>query len=199
MLLESRVDRYRPQLLGRWREQAGPGSGVFIDWAPHLIDQVVQLFGRPDWVQADIRAARAGAVSDDEFLLLMGYPQLRVALRSGSLVAAPTPRFSLFGEAGAWIKHGLDPQEAALRAGHTPGGAGWGVDPEPGRLWLGGAAELVDGPAERGDYTRFYAGLAAAIAGEGPNPVPTAEAVGVMGLIELAAESARLGRRLSPA
>ena len=43
MHLESRIDRFRPQPRQRWREQAGPGSGVLWDLGPHLVDQALQL------------------------------------------------------------------------------------------------------------------------------------------------------------
>lgn len=35
---ESHFDRYRPQVRNRWREQGGPGSGIWYDLAPHLLD-----------------------------------------------------------------------------------------------------------------------------------------------------------------
>ncbi|MDM8621026.1 Gfo/Idh/MocA family oxidoreductase, partial [Escherichia coli] len=36
---ESHFDRFRPQVRDRWREQGGPGSGIWYDLAPHLLDQ----------------------------------------------------------------------------------------------------------------------------------------------------------------
>ncbi|KDS02114.1 putative oxidoreductase, partial [Salmonella enterica subsp. enterica serovar Heidelberg str. RI-11-014316] len=33
------------QVRDRWREQGGPGSGIWYDLAPHLLDQAIQLFG----------------------------------------------------------------------------------------------------------------------------------------------------------
>ncbi|MDM8621041.1 Gfo/Idh/MocA family oxidoreductase, partial [Escherichia coli] len=37
--VESHFDRFRPQVRDRWREQGGPGSGIWYDLAPHLLDQ----------------------------------------------------------------------------------------------------------------------------------------------------------------
>ncbi|GHK51188.1 hypothetical protein KPZU09_09240 [Klebsiella pneumoniae] len=36
---KSHFDRFRPQVRQRWREQAGPGSGIWYDLAPHLLDR----------------------------------------------------------------------------------------------------------------------------------------------------------------
>ncbi len=41
---ESHFDRFRPQVRDRWREQGGPGSGIWYDLAPHLLDQAITLF-----------------------------------------------------------------------------------------------------------------------------------------------------------
>ncbi len=56
-------------------------------------------------------------------------------LGASSLVAEPTPRFAVYGTRGSFIKYGLDPQEAWLKAGETPE-VGWGEDDNPGRLTL---------------------------------------------------------------
>ncbi|MFN3459135.1 MAG: Gfo/Idh/MocA family oxidoreductase, partial [Novosphingobium sp.] len=34
---ESHFDRFRPQVRDRWRENPGPGSGVWADLGPHLV------------------------------------------------------------------------------------------------------------------------------------------------------------------
>ncbi len=51
---ESAFDRCRPQVrTDSWKEEPKPGSGVFFDLAPHLIDQTLQLFGPPESILAD--------------------------------------------------------------------------------------------------------------------------------------------------
>lgn len=57
---ESHFDRYRPQVRDRWREQAGPGSGIWYDLAPHLLDQAVHLFGLPVSMTVDLAQLRPG-------------------------------------------------------------------------------------------------------------------------------------------
>jgi scyllo-inositol 2-dehydrogenase (NADP+) len=64
---ESHFDRFRPQLVDNWREKEVPGNGITYDLGTHLIDQAVMLFGRPEWIYAEIIKQRTGAVADDFF------------------------------------------------------------------------------------------------------------------------------------
>ncbi len=195
---ESRFDRYRPAVRARWREQTGPGSGVWYDLGPHLLDQALRLFGPPEAIWADLAAQRAGAVTDDYFHVQLRYGPLRAILHASMLAPAAGPRFVVHGTRGSYVKRGLDPQEDALRAGARPPRAGWGEDPRPGELtvWAGEAAETRALPSLPGDYPAFYAAVRDAILGHGANPVPPEEAIAVMELIELARRSADERREL---
>jgi len=55
---ESHFDRFRPAVQDRWRERAGPGSGIWFDLAPHLVDQALQLFGPPQAIEANFATLR---------------------------------------------------------------------------------------------------------------------------------------------
>ncbi|MCW0402066.1 oxidoreductase [Xanthomonas sacchari] len=192
----SHFDRHRPQVVDRWREHALPGSGLWFDLGPHLLDQALQLFGPPQSLQADLALQRPGAQTVDYVHAVLRYPRLRVVLHAGSLVAANGLRFAVHGSGGSYVKHGLDTQEAQLRAGVAPGAPGWGEDPLPGQLRLVGA----DGthavhtlPAPRGDYRDCYAAFREAIAGRAPAPVDAAQALAVMRLLEAGMRSAASG------
>ncbi len=193
--LHSHFDRHRPQVRDRWRERDEPGAGLWYDLGPHLLDQAVQLFGMPQAVQADIAIQRPAAQAPDYFHVVLRYPRLRVVLHAGSLVPHPAPRFAVHGNAGSFIKTGLDVQEGQLRAGQVPGTPGWGVEAQPGRLFHADGPEDVL-PANTGDYRDYYRGMRDAIRGHGPLPATPAEALQVMRLITLGAESARLQRSL---
>jgi predicted dehydrogenase len=192
---ESRFDRFRPLRRARWREQAVAGGGLWFDLGAHLVDQALQLMGRPRRVHGDLAMLRDGAEVDDWAQVTLDYAQpgapAKVTLSASMLVGGGLPRFALHGTAGSWIKSGLDPQESQLLAGLRPGDADWGLDPQPGQWFAGGPGERV--PAQRGSYESFYRGCARAVRGEGPNPVPAVEALDVMAILEAAVRSAREG------
>ena len=128
---ESRYDRFRNYLRpGAWREEDLPGSGILYDLGSHLIDQALVLFGLPDAVNADLRIQRKGARANDNFELILQYPDLKVTLKAGMLVREALPRFILLGEQGSFVKYGMDVQEEALKAGQKPmTNNKWGIEP----------------------------------------------------------------------
>jgi len=196
---ESHFDRYRPKVRDRWRERAGSGSSAWFDLGPHLVDQALQLFGPPEGIHVDVAMQRDNAQTEDYFHALLRYPSHRVVLQSSSLVAADNPRFTVHGKHGSFIKTGLDAQEDALKLGRRPGDASWGVDPSPGTLIIadGDFRRTSLHAGESGDYRRYYAGVRDAILGAGANPVTAGQALDVMRVLELGAQSARDRRETS--
>lgn len=192
---ESHFDRYRPTLKNAWRERPGPGAGMLYDLGPHLIDQALQLFGKPQAITADVRCEREGGAVDDAFDLRLDYPGMRVLLRSTMIACAHATRFVIHGVAGSFLKDALDPQEEPLRRGIVPGGPGWGEDPETnwGTVYLAGESGCPPKQqrvkTEPGDYREFYANVRDALRGEASLMVKPAEALDVVGAIELAMES----------
>jgi predicted dehydrogenase len=194
--VESRFDRWRPQIReGAWREGADPaeGGGLLLDLGTHLADQAVQLLGPVASVYAELDVRRPGAaVEDDVFLALAHVGGARSHLWAGVHAAHQAPRFRVLGDRAAFVSEGLDPQEAALRAGASPSDAGFGRREA-------GAATLHDGERaepvamEAGTWQAFYAGVLAAIRDGAAPPVAPAEAVAVAELLEAARHSAASG------
>ena len=187
---ESHFDRWRPAPVTTWKEAREGGS--WLDLGPHLVDQALVLFGRPLAITADLATLRAGAPAPDYFHALLRYPDKRVILHSSKLAAANSLRFAVHGTGGSWIKHGVDPQEAATVAGRVPGGNDWGYDPLDGLLTIGetDAPTTAVWPNRRGDYRLFWRALADAIRGEAPNPAPAHEALMVMEVLDAGLRSA---------
>ena len=201
--MSSRHDRYRPEVRRRWRESAGPGAGLWFDLGPHLVDQALQLFGRPRAITLERDLTRDGALADDWFHASLRYDRLHVHLHAGMLVAASAPRFAVHGTLGSFVKEGADAQEDALKAGVRPTWPpqpGWGRDPGPATLVTraddGSAVVGTPVALQAGAQMAYFAAIAAAIRNEAPNPVPPEEALAVMELIVLGMESAAQRREL---
>ena len=195
---EAHFDRFRPELRpGAWREQPLPGSGVWFDLGPHLVDQALLLFGAPETISADIRIERDGAAVDDAFDVTLRYSRMRAVLR-GSMLAMPlAPSFAVHGTKGSFIKYGLDPQEAALKAGHTPDEPGWDVEPAElhGKLTTPEGTRTI--PTVPSSFARYYENIRDAILGKSPVAVTPESALDVMRGLELALASSR-ERRVLP-
>jgi predicted dehydrogenase len=187
---ESRFDRHRPQLKNAWREQEKAGSGLLFDLGAHLIDQALQLFGRPESVTAEVEIQRPGARVDDYFRLALRYGTMEAVLGASMLAAEPGPRFLVRGDAGVFEKYGLDPQENALKAGLRPGGNDWGRDlPENyGTLTTAEGSRRVE--TLPGVYTDYYSRLAACLIDGAPVPVAAEDARRALRVIEAARLSA---------
>jgi scyllo-inositol 2-dehydrogenase (NADP+) len=191
-LFECHYDRYRPQPRQRWREQAGPGSGIWFDLGPHLIDQVLQLFGAPESICADLEIQRTGGQAIDYFHIVFRYGRNRAILHGASLVVAESPRFVVHGTMGSFTKFGMDTQEESLKRGEIPGSAGWGVDPKMGMLITkkDDGFETREVPNVPGNYLGYYEGLRDAITSGAPNPVTAEDGLEVINVIETAENSA---------
>jgi scyllo-inositol 2-dehydrogenase (NADP+) len=194
----ARWDRFRPVVADRWRERDEPGAGMLYDLGSHLIDQAVCLFGRPDWIQADVFAQRRGSETDDGFEILMAKGALRITLGVSSLTADGGWRYRVHGSRGSFLKGGLDPQEPQLRAGMQPDSLEFGFEPADqwGKLILGADGSRQTIASERGRWTEFYAGMRDSIERGEAVPVTADEASVTLEIIEAARRSSELGRRI---
>ncbi|WP_084582679.1 oxidoreductase [Sphingomonas azotifigens] len=195
LLFEAHWDRFRPELSQAWKE--AEGAGQLLDLGPHMIDQALVLFGMPEAVSGDLASQRGNSPVDDYFTLTLFYGARRVVLASSRMIAAPRPRFALHGRGGSFVKFGLDPQEAAMRAGGSVQDPAHGIENprQHGVLTLpDGSLETI--ASERGEYRRFYAGVAAALREGAPAPVAATDALAGLKLIEAARQSAAEGRRI---
>ena len=196
--LRSEFSRYRPQVRDRWRERPGPGSGLWYDLGPHLIDQALLLFGPPETVYADLRVQRRGATAVDSFQAVLGYARRRVTLASSMLASDRPVRFLVRGLSGSLLKRGDDPQEAKIRAGERPGSPGWGRDVDPVIFVSGGDGTSTEIAPPDGNWLVYYAAMRDAVRGERTPPVTPPQATTVMAVLEAGMRSSAEGRVVKP-
>jgi len=114
--------------------------------------------------------------------------------------AIPKPRIHAFGTKGAYIKYGLDPQEAAMIEGDIDSAE----EPEElyGRLHDGKEERVI--PTMPGRWRNFYENVAQVLAGKAEPAVRLSELRRAMAVFDAALRSAstdsvvRLPPRLSP-
>jgi predicted dehydrogenase len=193
---EAHFDRYRNMIQDNtWKEESGAGSTIY-NLGSHLIDQALDLFGKPEHVYADIDIMREGGQVDDAFRILLGYEGIRVCLQSSYLVREPGPRYGLHGTLGSYLKYGIDPQEDALKKGELPDGRDWGKEPES--EWGILHTENFNGKYETlpGNYTEYFRDIYEALQ-TGNQPIVTGEQANlVIRVIEAALESNESGKRI---
>lgn len=197
--VEMHFDRFRQELSAKkHKETPGPGAGVLYDLGAHLIDQALQLFGKPEKIFADIRIIRPTSLVDDYFELLLYYPKLRVRLKASYLVREALPGYILHGLNGSFIKDKTDVQEKMLQAGMIPSGNDWGTEPETEKGLL---HTEIDGKvireyisSEQGNYNDYYNALYDSIRFHKPLQVTAEEGAQVVKIIETAFESSKIER-----
>lgn len=156
--VESHFDYYRPEV-----NTAMPKSqfGAFYGLGVHTLDQMIALFGRPDYIYSDVRHLRNKNIPDDTFEVQLFYGDLKVIVKTSHLIKMDYPKFIVHGKLGSFIKYGIDLQETCLKANHFPGDEYFGLDP----VSAYGTLSYTDSNhkehteqvvSELGDYGRVY-------------------------------------------
>ena len=165
----------------KWKESNLPGSGMFYDLAPHLIDQALSLFGYPQSIDAKLETQRPHSEVVDYFNLKLGYEQGLIVELEASMLGQgkDEPKYLLKGAKGTYQKQNEDHQEDLLRQGILPSK----VDPNKGTItWLSLEQEQI--PNLRGGYSDFYSNLFQAIRSNEPLLIKTSEALDVMRIMD---------------
>lgn len=191
---EFRFDRYNPMLSPKQHKETGTkGSGVLRDLGAHIIDQALYMFGFPKAVFADIRVLRENSVVGDDFSVILYYDDKRVKLHSGFFVCEAVPAYAVHGRNGSFLKQRGDVQENMLKAGYIPDTPDWGSETSD---MEGILSYMKDGERQRkkvrtlrGNYYHLYEALYDALANGGRIPVPAADGVQTMRIIDAAEES----------
>lgn len=94
--LESHYDYYKTN---GWYDHLG----TLYNLGVHTVDQVVSLFGVPDWEHLDVRSIHHPGVGDDYYDLEFHYGNLKASVNTSMCVAIDYPRFTLHGTKGSFI------------------------------------------------------------------------------------------------
>jgi len=198
---ELHFDRYSDTLSYKvHKETPVKGTGMLYDLGSHLIDQALQLFGKPTSLFADIRIIRDISKVDDYFEVLLYYRNLRVRIVATTL-AREARGYVIHGTKGSFIKPKTNLQEEALAAGKLPVGEEWGREDEAfwGLLHTEKDGNIIREkvPTVQGNYMAYFNGIYKAIREGADVPVLPESSVEVVRIIEAAFESSNTGKVIS--
>lgn len=186
-----RYDRYR-NVIGpkAFKENPIAASGLLYDLGPHLLDQVISLFGKPLGYHKILGKNRVGTLVDDYFSIQLSYPNsLQVFVTASMLVVNPQAGFILHGVNGSFIKQRTDIQEEQLLAGMKLTDPGYGVEPAS----KDGLLTTIDAeghkteeaiPSEVGSYLPLFEAVYQAINNNKPYPVTREDVLTQLEIIE---------------
>jgi predicted dehydrogenase len=190
---ESQYNRFNQTVNEAWKAPAEPGSGLWYDTGPHVIDQTIQLFGVPDAISLSLASNRPGSAADDWCHAVLHYPDKRAVLNCSMLVPGGVPRFTVHGDEASVVKHVADMQGRQLWGGMSPDAPAYGVD-DDAPIMIATNGVRTPQPTMNGNYRMFFHALGAAISGDAPNPTSARDILGVMAVLEAGIVSAREGR-----
>jgi scyllo-inositol 2-dehydrogenase (NADP+) len=186
-----RYDRYRNVIGPKvFKETPVEASGLLYDLGPHLLDQVISLFGKPLSFHKILGKNRVGTLVDDYFSIQLSYPDsVNVFVTSSMLVVNPQAGFVLHGVNGSFIKQRTDIQEEQLLAGMKLTDPGYGIEPasKDGLLTTidvdGNKTEEII-KSEVGSYLPLFEAVYQAISNNKPYPVSRENVLTQLEIIE---------------
>ncbi len=194
-LFEAAIMGHRPPR--GWRGSKARSGGILYDWPAHFVDQALQLVDAPVVsVFCDIQRRDVWDVDIGNYakLILRFANGVRYQVDISNLCAAPKPRWFVAGTEGALIKHGIDPQEAALREGRIEA-----AEQDPAhyaRLYTVADGERREEVVEpvRTSWTSYYRNIARSLRGEVALAVTPEQMLALMRVYDAAMQSAATGK-----
>ncbi|WP_316769598.1 Gfo/Idh/MocA family oxidoreductase [Pedobacter frigiditerrae] len=173
-----RYDRYRNEISPKaFKEELVEATGLQYDLGPHLLDQTIALFGKPEKFNKILSKNRVNTKVDDYFAIQLTYPnELNVFLTASMLVADIQSAFVVNGMMGSFSKNHADVQEAQLLKGMKPTEEGYGIEnpADAGKLTLvtedgGRTTEFI--ASEKGNYPAIFEAVYQNIVNDKPYPI----------------------------
>lgn len=177
--------------------ESGPGGGLLRDLGSHVVDQALRLMGPARTVYANLgNEERPEGETNVRFLIVLGHTDGSVSKISASKVDhLESKEIRVYGDDGSYVSDFRDVQTVDIKAGKLPTDdrTTWGIETEEhwGVLRTTGGSEII--PSEQGNYTDFYDRFARAVSTGSEGPVPAAEGIEVLQVLDAVVESAKTG------
>ena len=165
----------------------------FTTGAHHLVDQALQLGLGPcrrltAWV---IPAPWEAVDTGGHGRIVLEFDGVIFQVESSRICWNDRPRWWIIGTHGGFVKHGIDPQESALRSGNIDAAS---EPPEHQavirRTQTDGSSSEFTFPTIRGHWDSYYQNIALAIEGREPLAVTAEQAREVVRVLDAAVRSA---------
>jgi len=186
-----RYDRYRTSIGAKtFKEQPFAASGLMYDLGPHLLDQAISIFGKPETFHKILGKNRKDTMVDDYFSIHLGYPNsVNVFVHANLLLADPLPAFVVHGSKGSLHKNRADIQEEQLLKGMklTDAEYGFEADGNEGKLTLvddAGNKTTQYIPSLRGSYLPLFDAIYQCIVNDIPYPVSQEQVIIQLEILE---------------
>jgi scyllo-inositol 2-dehydrogenase (NADP+) len=192
VVFESSVCRYAAPR--GWRGRLDAAGSILHDWGAHLIDQALQLGLGPcrrlsAWVSP---APWEGVDTGGHGRIALEFDTTLFQVETSRICRIDRPRWWIVGTDGGFVKHGIDPQEEALRTGDIDRAS------EPvehqgilRRAAADGAVVESRVATVRGHWDSFYRNIADHLLGRAPLAVTAEDAREVVRVLEAADRSSR--------
>ncbi|ETZ19718.1 Gfo/Idh/MocA family oxidoreductase [Pedobacter sp. V48] len=186
-----RYDRYRLAIGPKtFKEEPIAASGLMYDLGPHLLDQAISIFGKPETFHKILGKNRKDTKVDDYFSIHLGYPNsVNVFVHSNLLLVDALPAFVLHGEKGSLHKERTDIQEEQLLKRMKLSDASYGIEPEgkEGKLTLideQGNKTVHAVPSLRGSYLSLFEAVYQSVVNDVPYPVTQDQVITQLEILE---------------
>jgi predicted dehydrogenase len=191
--VESRMDQDNVATL-----EVGPDAGLLRDLGSHLVDQMIWLLGAARTAYAELdHVELEGGRTDCRFTVSLTHAGgVRSRVSASKINHIEDRELRAYGSGGSYLARSTDVQAQAVLAGKRPvdEGSNWGYDAPEHWGTLNTAAGAVSVPSEQGAYQDFYTQFAAALRGDADFPVPAAQALHTLEVLDAARLSAAQNR-----
>ncbi len=186
-----RFDRYRREKsVKTFKEIKQSASGLTYDLGPHLLDQVISLFGKPKDSIKITNIHREHSEVDDYVGYVLSYDKgLTVYVHASLLVAQPLPAYVVHGTKGSFQKSRADVQEEQLERGMLPTDEQFGLEAtgQEGLLTLvnkNNQKQIFYKEALKGNYKALFNAVYEQIRKNKPFPITNEQIIWQLELLE---------------